>query len=156
MAQQGGLDLGIGSDGGLQVGSCLIYGRADEGVEPADLPRHRLRLDRGPDRSATGVAEHHDGLGAKDRDAVFEAGDDRRGGDIAGDTRDEQMPDALIEYQLDRHARIRTGQHGGKRLLLFHCLRLQHLQIFLKGRQTTFGEAPVALDHLLQRRVGAQ
>jgi hypothetical protein len=45
------------------------------------------------------VAQHHNSLGAENRDAVFEAGDNCRGGDIAGNTRDEQMPDALIEYR---------------------------------------------------------
>jgi len=40
------------------------------------------------------------------------------------------MADALIEDELDRHPRIRAGQHGGERLLFFDGFRLQYVEVF--------------------------
>ena len=76
------------------------------------------------------MPEDHDRFGAEHRDPVFEAGDDRRCRDVPGNPRHEHMADALIEDELDRHPRIRAGQHGGERLLFFDGFRLQYVEVF--------------------------
>jgi len=57
LAQQRGLDLGIGLDRRLEIRAGLVDGRANIGIERADLPGQRPRFDRGLDRPAIGVAQ---------------------------------------------------------------------------------------------------
>ncbi len=66
------------------------------------------------------------------------------------------MADALVENQLDGHTRIRARQHGGERLLLFGRLCLEYIEIFGERGHSALGKAPVAVDQLLQRRLGTQ
>jgi hypothetical protein len=69
------------------------------------------------DRAALGVAEHHDRLGAGEPGREFEAADDVGVDEIAGDPRDENVADALIEHQLRRHAAVDAADHRGERRL---------------------------------------
>ena len=130
MPQQRRLDPGIGLDGRIEIGSGLIDSRPNVGVEGADLPGHCLCFDRGLYRTAIGVAQHHDRLGAEHRSAIFQTGDDRRGCDIAGHPRDKDVSETLVEDQLDGHPRIRARQDGGEGLLLFDSLGPQNVEVF--------------------------
>ncbi|GAC1409343.1 MAG: hypothetical protein NVSMB53_01460 [Gemmatimonadaceae bacterium] len=47
----------------------------------------------------------------------FDAADLRRSDDVAGDADDEQVAQALIEYDLRRNARIRASEDDRDRLL---------------------------------------
>src|SRR6516165_9438490 len=66
------------------------------------------------------------------------------------------MPDALVEYQLDGDPRIRTGQYRRERLLLFGRLRLEDVKVLGERGHAAFGKAPIAVDQLLQCRLGTQ
>jgi hypothetical protein len=83
----------------------LVDSWADIGIERADLPGDRFAFNRSMDGPAIGVTQHHDRLGAKYRGPVFQAGDNRRGSDVAGNPGNKNISDALIEDQLDRHSR---------------------------------------------------
>src|SRR4029077_10558325 len=62
LPQQSRLDPRIGLDRSVEVGAGLVDCRPNIGIKAADLPRYRLRFDRGLDRPAIGMAQHHDGL----------------------------------------------------------------------------------------------
>src|SRR5271155_5029092 len=66
------------------------------------------------------------------------------------------MSDALVEDELDGHARIRAGQHGGERLLFVDGFGLEYVEVFRERCQAALDEAPIAVDQLLQCRLGAQ
>ena len=102
------------------------------------------------------MAEHQDRLDAKDGRAVFEAGDDVGCRRIAGDAGDEEVADALIEDQLDRHARIGAGQHRRERFLLRYGVVFQHDQIVVDPCHLIGGETPVACQQFLQSCVRGQ
>lgn len=74
-------------------------------------------LEGGDDGSALGVAQHHDQAGAEAIRGELDASDLGRGDDVASDANDEQVAEALVEYQFRRHAGIGTSQDDGKRLL---------------------------------------
>jgi hypothetical protein len=71
-------------------------------------------------------------------------------------TGNKNISDALIEDQLDRHSRIRAGQHAGERLLFVDRLCSQYVQVFVERGHAAFGKATVAVNQLLQRRLGGQ
>ena len=70
---------------------------------------------------------------------------------LPADAADEQMPDRLVEHQLDVHAEIGAGQDGGERHLRLGGVLLQHLQIVVEGGPLALHKALVAARHRLQR-----
>src|ERR1700730_2359074 len=145
------LDLRVGHGCRIQIGTRRVHRGADKAIEGADLAGHRLTVDSGLDRAAIAMAQHHDHLGAEYDRAIFDAGHDLRGRDIAGDAVDKHMADALVEDQLYWHAGIGAGKHGGERLLLLGCVLLQDREVVLIEGQLSLNEAPIALDQSLQR-----
>ena len=85
-------------------------------VQRADLPRNSIGLHSRLDRAAARVTEPEEHLDAEDGDSVFETRDDFRRDDITGDTRDKDIADGLIKHEFDGHARVGTGEDGGKGL----------------------------------------
>ena len=130
--------------------------RADVAIECADLARNGLGGDRRLDGAAVGVTQHHQRARAKNRDAVFDAGDRLRRRQIAGHAVDEHMSDALVEHDLDRHAGIRAGQDRGERLLLLRCLAFQDREVLPIESQLLVDVTLVAVHQRLERRVGRQ
>ena len=78
-------------------------------------------LDRGVDRTASGVPQHHDEWRAQELNAVFERRQQVRRHDVAGDAHDEEIARPLVESQLWCHARIRTTEDRGDRILHFRA-----------------------------------
>ena len=70
------------------------------------------------------MPHHQQHLHAQHRRAIFQASDDLRVDQISRDPNHKDMSDRLVEDQLHRHARIRTGEHRRKRLLLVDGVRL--------------------------------
>jgi hypothetical protein len=60
----------------------------------------------------------------------------------------------MLRSKIDGHPRIRAGEHGGERLLLFGRLRLEYVEIFGERGHSALGKGPVAVNQLLQRRLG--
>jgi hypothetical protein len=73
--------------------------------------------------------------------------------DIARDPGDEDLADAEVKHQLDRHARIDAGQYRGEGLLLLDGLLLEDLDILGEVRRPTRDEAGIAIGQLLERLV---
>jgi len=67
-------------------------------------------IDRALDRAAIGVAHHCDEFRPGGTAGKFQAAEDVITQDVAGDARAENVPDALVENQLGRLARIDTAQ----------------------------------------------
>jgi hypothetical protein len=70
---------------------------------------------------------------------------------LPADAAAEQMPDPLVEHQLDVHAGIGAGQDGGERDLRLGGVLLQDLQIVVERGQLALRKALVAAHHRLQR-----
>ncbi len=96
--------------------------RADALDDRAQVPRLVFRppaqlLDRRGDGAALGVAEHDDKAHVKALGGELHAADLRRRDDVAGDADDEQIPEALVEDEFGRHARVRAAEDDGEWLL---------------------------------------
>jgi hypothetical protein len=63
------------------------------------------------------MPEHHHESGAESRGGELHAADLRRCDDVARDADDEQVPEALVEHDLGRHACIGAAEHDRERLL---------------------------------------
>jgi hypothetical protein len=58
--------------------------------------------------------------------------DDLGRGDVSRNAHHEEMSDALVEHELDRHPGIGARQHRSERLLLFGCLGLENRQVLVE------------------------
>src|SRR5689334_25330000 len=87
-------------------------------VQRTDLTGDGFGLDGGLHRTAVRVTEDENRFYTEYRDRVFKARDDFRRDQIASHARDEEAANRLIEDQLDRHARVRTGKNRRERFLL--------------------------------------
>ena len=123
-------------------------------VESADLARDGFAGDRGFHRSAICVSEHQDGLGPEHGGSVFQAGNCIRSGYISSDADDEEMADALVEYELDGHTRISARQHRSEGLLLLLRVGFQNVEVFRKRDQVLRHEALIPLHQQVERLVG--
>ena len=74
-------------------------------------------VDGALDRAAGVVPEHDNRLGALDLGCIFEAADNIRVDDVAGDARAEHIADAQVENQFGRNAGIDAADNGGERCL---------------------------------------
>ncbi len=54
--------------------------------------------------------------------------------DVPRNPRNENVSNALIEYQFDWYARIGTREHGGERLLFFFSVLLEDGKVVFEGR----------------------
>ena len=99
---------------------CLD-GRREGLDQRRQMPRQRGavldRFDRGIDRAAARVTEHHEKRRMQDRDRVLEAGNDVGIGDVAGDAAHEQVAAAGVECEFGRNPRVGAAEDAGKRVL---------------------------------------
>src|SRR5207237_887557 len=107
--QKTGLDLGVGLRRCFQVWPGLLDRRTNRAVEHADLHGDRLRLDRRIEGPASAVDQHQYRRLAEHDYNVIDVGYQIVGLDVAGHAANKQMPDGLIEDELDRHAGIGAG-----------------------------------------------
>ena len=89
------------------------------------------------------VPEHHHQAGAERFGRELDAADLRGRDDVAGHADDEQVAEALIEDDLGRHARIRTAEDDGQRLLA--CRQQRAAARGSRRRCPAADEAPIAL-----------
>jgi hypothetical protein len=97
------------------------------------------------------MTEHHDEARPESLCREFDASDQRRRDDVAGDTYHEEIARSLVEHELDRHARVGTAEHDRERLL-----RGGQLCTARGGQQRACaarvrGKAGIAFAQLLQR-----
>ena len=79
------------------------------------------------------MPQDDDRLGARNLGRIFEAADNIRVDDVAGNARAEHVTNALIENQFGRNARIDAADDGGVgRLIAGGLLHLRH-QIAIDG-----------------------
>ncbi len=110
-------------------------------------------LERRDDRAALRVAEHHDEPRAEPRGRELDAADLRRRDDVARDADHEQVAEALIEYELRGHARVRAAQDDRERLLTRDELRAA-LLIRRSGRRPIRDEPAIAVAQPRERFCG--
>ncbi len=102
------------------------------------------------------MAEHNDERDSKHGYSVLEASNDFRGDNVAGNARDENVADRLVERDLDRYPRVGAGEYTRERLLLFNCLLFEELEIFLERGQLPGRIAGVAVHQALEGIVRTQ
>ena len=106
-------------------------------IERGDLAQLLLAYDSCSDGAAIGMREDKDDLyRLKHRGTVFEAGEDLGRRDVAGNPRHKEVPDALIEDELHRHARIGAGEDRRERHLLRRRLFAAQGEIDVVTRST--------------------
>ena len=74
-------------------------------------------LESREDGAATGVTEDDNEASVKPGGRELDAADLRRSDDVAGDTDNEQVAEALVKDELGRNPGIRASQDDGERLL---------------------------------------
>ena len=74
-------------------------------------------FERGRDRAALRMPEHHDEPGAEPLGGEFDAVNLRGRDDVSGDADDKQIAEALVEDQFGGHSRIRTSEDDREGLL---------------------------------------
>ena len=138
---------------GLAHRGARRQGRADVREEGRDLPGNAPACPCGRHRPALRVPENDEGLGAQDADGVLERCDLLRSGDVAGHAHGEDVAEALVEEDLDRHARVGAPQNRGVR-----CLTLRELAHTLDVAAGLFDqatdEALVSVTEPLERLAG--
>jgi hypothetical protein len=92
------------------------------------------------------MTEDNQSLDSENRGTILEAGNNLWCHNITGHPRDEEVSDRLIKDQLNRHARIRTGEHGGKRFLLGNSTLFQDGQVVFNRCQLVGGETLIARE----------
>lgn len=86
--------------------------RIEEGIVTRGIEEF---VHRGGDRPALAVSEDDDEADAKTGHGKGQAGDLRRGREVAGDTDDEKIARPLVEHDLGRDARVGASEHRGLR-----------------------------------------
>ena len=74
-------------------------------------------FERGDYRAAVGVAKDDDESCPKLIGGELDAADLRGSDDVAGNTDDKQVAEALVKHQLDRNPRVGTGENDGEGVL---------------------------------------
>ena len=99
------------------------------------------------------MPQNHDKPGAEPRRGKLDTANLRGRRDVSGDTDDEEVTEALIEYDLSGYPRVRTTEDDRKGFLL-HCrlglLRVTQIRI---SAAHTRGEPPVTLSKTFERLV---
>src|SRR6266404_7823882 len=115
------MDEGIGVTGEWGVEKRLerrTYA-VDDGAQVSRILKRRGALktfEGSEDDPATGVTEDDNKASVKPGRRELHAADLRRSDDVAGDTDDEEVAEALVEDELGRDPGIRASQHDGERL----------------------------------------
>src|SRR5687768_7316176 len=101
--------------------------------------------------AALGMAQYNDQTRFESRRRELDAAHLRGSDDVTGDANYEQIAESLVEHDLHRHARVRTAENDGERLLL----QRQFVAIDPGGRATGVlrvgDEAGVALPQSCER-----
>jgi hypothetical protein len=155
-AQQIGLKLGVVCNRFPEVAARVFNRGLDILVKRADLTRNGVGLHGRLDSSAARVTEHEEHFDAEDGDGVFETRHNFRRDDIAGDPSDKDVADGLIKHEFDGHARVGTGEDGGKGLLLLDGVFLENPEVVLDGGELIVVKALVACHEFTKRCVGSQ
>ncbi len=101
--------------------------------------------------AAARVPEHDDEPRAEPLGRELDAADLRRRDDVARDADDEQVAEALIEHDLDRHARVRAAEDRRERLLAGDDGHAPNAARELVDRVLACDEAPIAVAQALER-----
>jgi hypothetical protein len=112
------------------------------------------RFDRGVDRAAGFVTEHHQEGRMKDRNGIFEARDDVGVEEVAGHPAHEQIAAGGIEGIFRRHARIGAAENARERILSLAQGFALMLEIVPPGYPLDI--ALIAHHQALERRIGRQ
>jgi hypothetical protein len=101
-----------------------LHGRADAVNDCMQISRLRFRstpelFQRRKNGPAPGMPEYYDESCTRSFCGEFDAGNLRRGDDVASNADDKQVTKALIEDDLRRNSRIGTSKDNGEGLLAF-------------------------------------
>jgi len=96
------------------------------------------------------MAKYEKSFDSEDSNTIFQAGNDLRCHNIAGDSRDKDVANRLVKDKLHRHARISAGEHRGKGLLFTHGMFFQDRQVMLNRCQLICCKTLVTGEQFLQ------
>ncbi len=142
------------------VGAGLLR-RPDDRIDLLDEIREvaveaalAVRLDGGLHRAAALVADNDQQRHRQVLDGVLDRPDHRPVGDLAGGSRDEQIPESLVEQHLRGHPRVGAGQDARERFL--PAGQPLGLGDGMDADRLAVDEPAVALDQLGERVVGRE
>lgn len=133
------------------VGFEYRFNRRTYPVEDRAQVRRRVRLVAGQfpecrhDRAAIRVPKYDDELRAKLLGCVFDAADLRGRNDVAGNTNDKQVAEALVKNRLDRDPGVGAGEYDGKRTLTVGHPGPVYTLRYFRGIDVAGNEAAIAI-----------
>jgi len=113
------------------------------------------RLDRKVNSTTTGMAEHDDESRAKFFHRQFDTAHQGGRDDIAGDPNDEEIAQANVKNDLDRHTGIGTAQNDRKRRLAIEVLIEPGMALAGVGTPVTVDKSGIAFPQFIQCFRGA-
>jgi hypothetical protein len=113
-------DVGVVGEGGIEKGLERWTYSLDDGAQVSRVLKRRgtLKTFKGSeDGTASGVAEDDNKTSVKPGSRELDAADLRGSDDVAGDTDNEEVAEALVEDELGWDPRIGASQDDGEWLL---------------------------------------